>query len=65
MWEVSTVLKFLESWPDNSDLSKKQLSAKLAMLLCLISCKRALDEKVLDIAGRMFSPSRVTFHVSA
>ncbi|KAJ1105692.1 hypothetical protein NDU88_003097, partial [Pleurodeles waltl] len=40
IWDVSLVLNLFLSWPDNPRLSLKILSAKLTMLLCLISIKR-------------------------
>ncbi|XP_078503505.1 uncharacterized protein LOC144762235 [Lissotriton helveticus] len=64
LWDVSVVLRFLEAWPPNASLSRKQLSAKLTMLLCLVSCKRISDVRALDLAGRSFSPEGVTFTVS-
>ena len=45
-------------------ISKKQLSAKLTMLLCLISCKRVSDVRALALAGRVFSTEGVLFHIS-
>lgn len=64
LWDVNIVLRFLSSWQDNSYLSRKEISAKLAMLLCLISCKRVSDVRALDISARVFTPEGVTFTVS-
>lgn len=64
LWDVSIVLKFLEAWPSNKYLSQKQPSAKLTMLLFLVSFKRVSDVCALDLEGRRFSPEGVTFTLS-
>lgn len=64
IWGVNVVLKFFEQWPANRYLSRKQLFAKLTMLLCLISCKRVSDVQALDLAGRVFSPEGVSFTIT-
>ncbi|KAM4748674.1 LOW QUALITY PROTEIN: uncharacterized protein WCC33_006046 [Rhinophrynus dorsalis] len=64
LWNVNDVLHFLESWPSNNQLSLKQLSAKLTMLLCLISFKRVSDVRALDFQSRSFTPEGVQFRVS-
>lgn len=40
MWDVSVVLKYLQSKGDNCDLSLKELSKKLCSLLLLVSAQR-------------------------
>ncbi|KAM4795754.1 LOW QUALITY PROTEIN: uncharacterized protein WCC33_000837 [Rhinophrynus dorsalis] len=60
-WDVNLVLQFLESWPENHLLSLKQLSAKLTVLLCLISFRRVSDVRALDIRFRSFVPEGVKF----
>ncbi|KAM4770877.1 LOW QUALITY PROTEIN: uncharacterized protein WCC33_002647 [Rhinophrynus dorsalis] len=62
-WSVADVLRFLENWPPNELLSLKQLSAKLTVLLCLISFKRVSDVKALDLSNRSFTPSGVQFRL--
>ncbi|KAM4698712.1 uncharacterized protein WCC33_014250 [Rhinophrynus dorsalis] len=64
LWNVNDVLQFLEAWPPNHDLSLKQLSAKLTMLLCLISFKRVSDVRALDFHSRSFTPLGVQIRVS-
>lgn len=63
MWDVNKVLNLFLSWQDNEYLTRKELSAKLAMLLCLISCRRVSDVRALDITGRVFSLLGVSFTV--
>lgn len=63
LWNVNRVLNLFLSWQYNEFLSRKELSAKLAMLLCLISCRRVSDVRALDITGRVFSPSGVSFTI--
>ncbi|XP_040264037.1 uncharacterized protein LOC120979380 [Bufo bufo] len=63
-WDMSRVLSFLSAWPQNSELSLRQLSAKLVTLLCLISCKRVSDVRALDHDARSYTPEGVTFDIS-
>ncbi|KAM4809775.1 uncharacterized protein WCC33_017757 [Rhinophrynus dorsalis] len=63
LWDVNQVLSFLESWPSNEHLSLKQLSAKLSMLLCLISFRRVSDIHALDITNRSYEPNGVRFRI--
>ncbi|XP_040261452.1 uncharacterized protein LOC120977528 [Bufo bufo] len=58
-WDVSRVLSFLSAWPQNSELSLRQLSAKLVTLLCLISCKRVSDVRALDHDARSYGRGHV------
>lgn len=60
LWDVNKVLNLFRSWPSNKYLSRKQISAKLAMLLCLISCRRVSDVRALDLTGRICTPEGVT-----
>ncbi|KAM4772440.1 integrase/recombinase xerD homolog [Rhinophrynus dorsalis] len=64
LWNVNDVLQFFEAWPPNHNLSLKQLSAKLTMLLCLISFKRVSDVRALHFHSRSFTPFGVNFRVS-
>lgn len=64
LWDVNSVLRLFSNWPDNSALTLKMLSAKLTMLLCLVSIKRVSDVKALDITTRQFAPTGVLFKVS-
>ncbi|XP_063312459.1 integrase/recombinase xerD homolog [Pelobates fuscus] len=63
-WDVNVMLRLIESWPMNQELSLKQLSAKLLMLFCLLSCKRVADVRALDWHARVFTPNEVSFNIS-
>ncbi|XP_044137826.1 uncharacterized protein LOC122928733 [Bufo gargarizans] len=63
-WDVTLVLQFFSSWPLNSSLSLRQLSAKLVTLLCLVSCKRVSDVRALDFDALSFTPGGVLFNIS-
>lgn len=63
LWDVNRVLNLFQSWQPNRFLSRKELSAKLAMLLCLVSYRRVSDVRALDVTGRIFSPTGVTFTI--
>lgn len=61
--DVNKVLHLFLSWQSNQHLSRKELSAKLAMLLCLVSCHRVSDVRALDVTSRVFTPDGVTFRI--
>lgn len=63
-WDVSLVLRLLESWPVNANLYLERLSRKLVTLFFLISCKWVSDVRALDLGSRSFSPDGVVFHVT-
>lgn len=65
LWDVSKVLDLFNKWPHNDKLTRKQLSSKLAMLLCLSACRRSSDAKALDLAGRVFTPQGVSFNITS
>lgn len=46
--DVSIVLRFLEAWQDNADISLEQLAWKLVLLFCLVSCKTVSNVWVLN-----------------
>lgn len=48
----------------NKYLLIKQMSAKLATLLCLISCRRVSDVRALYLTIRVFTMKGVTCHLS-
>ncbi|KAM8962405.1 uncharacterized protein RCH25_037941 [Pelodytes ibericus] len=64
LWDVNVILLLFEHWPDNSDLTFQQLSSKLVMLFCLISCKRVSYVRALDVSSRSFTPEGVLFNIS-
>ncbi|XP_053321093.1 uncharacterized protein LOC128492534 [Spea bombifrons] len=63
-WDVDVVLRFLENWPPNPALSLKQLSAKLLLLFCVLSCKRVSDVRALDFFAKVYRPDGVLFDIS-
>ena len=63
LWDINSVLEFFTNWLDNSSLSLKQLSAKLTIILSLISCKKVSDVKALDLSNRMFTSQGVLFNI--
>ena len=50
-WDVSVVLRYLNTLPDNRRLSVKQLSLKLAMLIALVTAGRCSSLIALDISS--------------
>ena len=60
-WDVNIVLQYLKGLGPSSDLSLKQLTYKLVMLLALTRPSRSADLSSLSLARRQFSPEGVTF----
>lgn len=55
-WDIDILLKYLDNLPDNNDLSLKQITQKLAVLLAVATPKRVselsrLDRKYMTIAN--------------
>ena len=63
-WEVSSVLGYLSSMGENSDLSLKLLSGKLALLMALVSASRSSELQSLDLRFRIFKPEGVLFKLA-
>lgn len=59
LWNMNLIFELFSSWPDNSSLTRKQLSIKLATLLCLISFRQVSVVKALEISNRIYSPDGV------
>ncbi|KAM4705104.1 protein ITPRID1 [Rhinophrynus dorsalis] len=63
-WDVDKVLGFFRAWPRNEFLSLRQLSAKLTLLLCLVSFRRVADVRAFDVDGFSILPEGVSFSLS-
>ena len=63
-WDVSIVLKTLESWGPGRFLSRKQLTFKLVTLLALVTGQRAQTLQALDINLCQFDNNCVTFTIN-
>ena len=61
IWDVGCVLDYLESLGGNCDLSLKQLSAKLVVLLALANASRASEIHALDMRFMSRKNGQVTF----
>lgn len=64
LWGVNVVLQLLQSWQDNAYLSCKELTGRLVILLCLISCKWVSEVCGLDISARIFTTEGVSFTIA-
>ena len=60
-WNVSTVTEYLSSLGENDNLSTKQLSQKLCMLMALTCPERSSIMASLNIGHLRFSPEGVKF----
>lgn len=61
VWDVSVVLKFLNSLPCNDNLSLKDLTYKLAILIALVSADRGQSIAFLDLKFLKILPSKAVF----
>ena len=64
-WDVAAVLSWLKDQGDNQDLSMKELSGKLSLLMALISANRTSELHALDLRFRTYSPDGVTFRLAS
>ena len=60
-WKVHQVTSYLEGLGANSELSLKQLSGKLVVLLALTSAERGSELAAHDLRFRCFYPEGVSF----
>ena len=63
VWCVDTVVQYIGSTFASADLSLKNLSMKLVMLMALSNASRASDLASLDIRFQQFTPEGVKFFV--
>ena len=63
-WDVNTVLSFLETWYPHDDITLKELSLKLAVLLALLSGQRCQTIYQLDINCMTLTSQKCTFFIS-
>jgi len=64
-WEVSKVLEYLTGLGNNSSLSLKTLSGKLALLMALVTASRTSELHALDLRYRVFRPEGVLFKLAS
>jgi site-specific recombinase XerD len=64
IWDTDLVLEFLRDQPQNSKLTLKQLSMKLAMLLALMSGQRCQTLHALDLKDCTTTSHSIKFVVS-
>lgn len=60
-WDVVKVTDYLKSLGANQELSLKQLTLKLVMLMALVEASRSSELAALDLRFRVFSPEGVAF----
>lgn len=63
IWDVSTVLKYLEMCAPGKCLNLLQLSQKLVTLIALITGQRCQTIKALDLDDVVFSNAAAKFHI--
>ena len=63
IWNVSTVLSFLEKWTPSRELDLKQLTLKTVMLTMLTSGQRCQTVHAFNLNHVEISQTRITFYV--
>ena len=64
-WDVDVVTKHIVKMGSNEDLSLKQLSQKLAVLMALVEASRTLELRALDLRFRVYKPDGVQFRLAS
>ena len=62
-WHVDTVLTYLQTLPNNEDLSLRSLTQKLAILLAYTAPKRSSELKLLDLRFMRILPEGAQFQL--
>ncbi|KAL9962673.1 hypothetical protein ACROYT_G031795 [Oculina patagonica] len=63
IWDVGTVLKFLQTFPPITDLTLKQLTKKLVTLLALVTAQRTQTLSKLDMTFMQDLPDKIVFSI--
>jgi len=64
-WDVNIVLTYIKQLGENQDLSLRQLSMKLVMLMSLTSASRTSELQALDLRFRQYKPKGVVFKLAS
>ena len=64
VWDVSVVLDYISSLPCNDNLSLKDLTCKLAILIALVSADRGQSIAFLDLNFLKILPSKAVFMIN-
>ena len=64
MWDVNKVLSYIISMKNDQDLSLKEITLKLCMLMALASASRSSEIHKLDIGNMSFCSEKIVFTLS-
>lgn len=64
-WNPQIVLNHLKTYPTTANLSLKQLTQKLVMLMALLSAQRTQTLQKLSLEEMSASPGKYIFHISS
>ena len=64
-WDPQVVITYIQTFPDLSDMTFKQLTLKLTMLLALITAQRTQTLKALSIQDMQAIPDRYVFLITS
>ena len=64
-WDVLMVLSWIKKLGKNENLSLKDLSGKLALLMALVSANKTSELQALDLTFRVYTPEGVRFKLAS
>ena len=64
-WNPQLVLNHLKTYPSTRNLSLKQLTQKLVMLMALLSAQRTQSLQKVTLEDMSTSPGKYIFHISS
>ena len=62
-WDVDMVIQFIAGMGENTNLSMRKLSQKLALLMALVVASRTSELQALDLRFRVYRPNGVLFRL--
>ena len=64
-WDAAAVLSWVKEQGENKDISLKELSGKLALLMALVSANRTSELHALDLQFRSYTPEGIQFKLAS
>ena len=64
-WDAAAVLSWVKEQGENKDISLKELSGKLALLMALVRTNRTSELHALDLRFRSYTPEGVQFKLAS
>ena len=65
IWDSQIVLNNLKGYPDIKDMTLKQLTLKMTMIMALVTAQRTQTIKLLSIEGMQVKPGEYSFQINS